>query len=340
MVVSVAPGADIDVDAALRDVQPQISSSVRVEHADYAPERLESAALEIVKSGKFSGAEVSWAAPKPDGSGIDVGLVSAPKAPRAMPAMTFDGIPVSTEVTGHAVVASRDYDFPPFIAGADMNRDAAQANYISICTTAFAVVKLGVESLLTADHCARGGGGATWRTSNQYSNALEIGNHPGILPAPELIPDITTITGKDYAPYMYYGPNTSNSFVAVSGSWNPILDTYVHYSGARSGSIYNNRVTHTGVAVRYNDSGTYAGLVRTVQIYDIPAVGNGDSGGPAFALTSSGQVLAAGIISGMDAPTTNCSGDPGVDGRVCSKTVFLQPVVPYLNANGYSILTP
>lgn len=120
-------------------------------------------------------------------------------------------------------------------------------------------MKVGVESLLTADHCARGGGGSTWRTSNQYTNAPEIGSHPGILPAPELIPDITVITGKDYDPYMYYGPNTSNSAVAVSGAWNPILDTYVHYSGARSGSIYNNRVTHTGVAVRYNGVGTYAG---------------------------------------------------------------------------------
>jgi hypothetical protein len=318
------------------------TGNVVVEHADYAAKRLEAAAKSIAEAGTLDGVAVAWAAPQPDRSGIDVGLVEAPQKRSATDSDSFEGIPVATEVTGPPEAASRDWDAgPAYIAGADMNRDSATAGYIAICTTSFAVRSaLNVKSLLTADHCARGGGGNTWRTTNQYSNTPAIGSHPLVLPAPGFNPDAVLISGQDYGPYMYYGPNTANTAASVQGTYSPIVGGYVHYSGARSGSVYNNLITHTGLTVNYDPGLTYSGLARTVQNSGIPAVGNGDSGGPVFALNANGQVLATGIISGMEAPTTTCNGDPGINGRQCDDVAFFAPVVPYLAGIGYSILTP
>jgi hypothetical protein len=327
LTIWVDPGSDTEpIERKIRDAK---ASNVVVKPAAYSEDQLEAASEAIVEAGYLSGAQVAWAGVKPDGSGVDVGVVEEPSL-RAQSAQKVGGIPVSVVVDGEAEPTSRDYDAgPEFIAGADMSRPSTTAGRIQVCSTSFALYGFyngtWEEQLFTADHCiASGGVGTTWRTG-RYIDSPVIGNH--ITGGTET--DIGKIRGKDYAGYMYLGPNTSNTAALVRGYWAPVVGSWVHYSGAPSGTVYNNQITHTNLTVNYGNV-TYPNLVRTVQRDGDPAVGNGDSGGPVFALNSNGQVLATGVISGMSNATGTCAGDPAVaGGRQCSATAFFAPLSAY-----------
>lgn len=324
--------ADADEAAALVASAGVHGLDIRV--ASYERTTLEALASEIVASGTFAGADVTWAGPRPDGSGLDVGVATAPTAAAAKGAQqqTYVDVPVTVTVDSDVVPASRDYDVSPFIAGADMIRDAG-GGYVSYCSTAFAFTHMDLttrvvtERMFTADHC--GPTGAVWRTGRNLGNPI-VGTAQSTF-TPQA--DIKAMSGGDYNPYMYYGANTSNSAVAIFGYVTPIVGAIVCYSGAPSGTVCGNEVTHTDLVVSYGGSLTYEGLTRTVQTSGTPAVGNGDSGGPAFVIASGGYVYAAGIISGMSGAGTSCTGDPSTTSRKCSATVFFAPLVDYFQYN-------
>ncbi|MFD6138595.1 hypothetical protein [Promicromonospora sp. NPDC060271] len=320
-----------DVDAAGLD------DAVVVKRALYSNDDLVAATQQVVQAGTFAGADVSWAAPTPDHSGIDVGLVTAP---RTRATSTLDGIPVSTQIEGAAEPASRDLDVSPFKAGAEMSRSAAVPPSAWRCSTSFAVVNAsGVERLLTAHHCALPDTQQrTWRTGN-FTNSAEVGVHPLGLTAPIGIDDIVRLSGEDYSGQVYVGSNTSNTTERVTGSIAPIVGQFVSYSGGRSGEVGGNRITHTDLTVEYEGVGTYGDQARTVQRSGNPAAGNGDSGGPVIAFTSSGQLRAAGVISGMTGAGNVCPGDPAGSGRQCSDTLFYNPLTAYLPGTGFHTMT-
>ena len=305
-----SPGAE---DSAIRaTVAASGVNGVVVAQSTYARKDLSALADNLVQSGAISGQTVAWAGPLPDGSGLDVGVDVGVSA-RATQETSLDGVPVHVVASGEAVAASRDYDMTPFIAGADMLRDAGNG-YVTECTTAFAfnhfdlTTHLNVEQLFTAEHCTANG--AVWRTGSYLRNPT-IGTAVGATTGGA---DISVISGQDYDPYMYYGANTSNSAVAIFGYVTPIVGGLVCYSGAPSGTVCDNKVTDTGLTVPYGGGLTYQDLTRTEQTAGVSAVGNGDSGGPAFVIDPQGYVYAAGIISGMESEGSSCQGDPAVSG--------------------------
>jgi len=145
--------------------------------------------------------------------------------------------------------------------------------------------------------------------------------------------DIATISGGDYGGRVYTGSNSSTTTIPVAGYTAPVVNQILCYSGAPSGTVCNNRVTHTGLTINYGPGHVYDGITRTVQQNGQPAVGSGDSGGPVYAATSDGRATAVGIISGISNGTTTCTGDPGVNGRLCSATALFTPVSEYFKAN-------
>lgn len=313
------------------------SSGVRgidVQVAAYERDALELLANEIVVSGVLDGADISWAGPRADGSGLDVGVqnLTTSAAARTAQQPEYAGVPVTLVTDGEVARASRDYDLSPFMAGADMVRDAG-GGYVSYCSTAFAFTHMDLatgvvsERLFTADHC--GPTGAVWRTGRSLANPI-VGTSESTFTAQN---DLKSLSGGDYRPYMYYGANTSNSAVAIFGYVTPIVGAIVCYGGAPSGTVCGNEVTHTGLTVSYTGAGTYQDLTRTVQTSGTPAVGNGDSGGPAFVIATGGYVYAAGIISGMSGAGSTCTGDASTATRKCSATVFFAPVVDYFQYN-------
>lgn len=307
------------------------ASGVDVAVSTYAHDQLDQAATEVVASQSFADGEVSWAAPRPDGSGLDVGVNPTAAARSSAPAV-YNGIPVTVVNDGEAVPATRDVDYSPFIAGADMIH-RIDDQYVGYCTTAFAFnhfdlpTRTYVERMFTADHCVRDGN-SEWHTGRSLGNA-QVGTTVAAVTEQS---DIGALGGQDYDPYLYWGANTSNGAVAVFGYVTPIVGAAVCYSGAPSGTVCGNTVTHTDVNVAYGDWPNqlfYNGLTRTVQDDGISAAGNGDSGGPVVVIATGGYPYAAGIISGMSSAGDSCEGDPSTTTRKCSATLYFAPVSDY-----------
>lgn len=311
-----------------------MAAEIEVQTGAYSQAQLKQAAADLVASG-----EVTWAAPDPTGAGLDVGVDkvdsgrtapdSAARAPEAAePTTAAGGIPVTVVEEATVELASRDLDSSPFSAGADMVVDAG-GGYVGFCSTSFAFISGGQERLFTADLC--GSTGQVWRTGRSLSNAVL-----GTMTAPaQNLPtyDIATISGGDYRGRVYTGPNTSNTTIAVAGYTAPVVNQILCYSGAPSGTVCNNRVTHTGLTINYGPGYVYDGITRTVQLNGQPAVGNGDSGGPVYAPTSDGRATAVGVISGISGGGSACTGDPSSANRSCSATALFAPVSEYFKAN-------
>lgn len=101
-----------------------------------------------------------------------------------------------------------------------------------------------------------------------------------------------------------------------------------------SGTICGNAVKATNVFVSYGSASPNVGpLIRTTHTSGTPAVDSGDSGGPTFvSTTTTGQVRAAAIISGVENGTGTCSGEQGR--QYCSPTALIVPLSGALSAVG------
>lgn len=321
------------VESLVREAQlPQVSAS----EATYNFGDLEQLATDIVEAGALGNSEVTWAGARPDGSGLDVGVNST--AARASGATAtpepseYAGVPVAIIDDGEAELASRDFGGTPYRAGADMIRSVGNGMGVT-CSTAFAFNHLDLatrvitEQMFTADHC--GSAGDVWFSGKSIANP-SVGTTVSVVTEQR---DLIAMSGADYGPYMYYGPNTSYNSVAIYGYVTPIAGASVCYSGAPSGMVCGNVVTHTGLTTTYGGGLTYLGQTRTVQQAAIPSVGNGDSGGPVAIIDSTGHPYAVGVISGMANGGTECTGDPSNASRKCSATVFFAPLQNYFAFN-------
>ena len=80
----------------------------------------------------------------------------------------------------------------------------------------------------------------------------------------------------------------------------------------------------------------YQHMVLTEQMSSIPAIGQGDSGGPVVAARD-GYAYASGIVSGIRGGGPDCNENS--DGRICSKLGIVAPVAAFFQANpSYGIL--
>lgn len=134
----------IDPGAGRTAIEDEIRAAgvngIRVANAQFSEATLQAAAERIVTAGTYAGAEVQWAGPAPDGSGLDIGVSEAPRSARlGTSAPELEGIPVSILVDGEVEPTSRDLDSAPFKAGADISRAGTTPGTIQVCTSAFSI---------------------------------------------------------------------------------------------------------------------------------------------------------------------------------------------------------
>jgi len=138
-------------------------------------------------------------------------------------------------------------------------------------------------------------------------------------------------------PYMYTGAWNSDTYTPINGLASPVIGTEICYSGSFSGLQCGNIVTHSESQVDYGVQISWA--FTTVNSAGLATVGQGDSGGPGYVLTSTGsgyKRYAATIISGIANGTGTCMGDV-YPGRLCSAMAFSTSVSGALGSTGWAL---
>ncbi|MCE6999275.1 S1 family peptidase [Saccharothrix sp. S26] len=296
-------------------------------------------------NGHRTGQRMMKVSPRPDGTGLDVGLHGLPpevaphQARQVVPALD-SAVPLNVTFTDQVSFTSRAIDTAPYWGGSYIYRRANG----NACTSAFGTTGLNGAAtyLLTAAHCGEGTwGSALYRDAsgnvqqNVYGSTIPAGR------ATDLDAQLI-LTSAGAGAHIYWGTYTnppagdpgSNSGVPVRGSTTNSTGNAFCLSGSFSGTVCPGadiRITGTGITITYDPpSNGVARVTNLVQGSDVTGtrgigiVGNGDSGGPVVSPTSDGGVLARGVISGMaTGPEFEqpCQGWVPA-GRVCSRVVF------------------
>ena len=301
-----------------------------VRAARYSAQEVDVEVERIGRVGISSSPRVAGAAPRPDGSGIDLyldgptpGIRQAGQAQQAR-ASVPDRVrsPVALFASyggGRGIPFSRLNDSAPWFAGGRTYRS---------CTTGFAAVIAGVDRLLYAAHCDQGtvldgagqpigqtGGNNPWRDT-QYITASSAGK-------------------------TFDGGVSSNVTKAVQGASMSRNGNWICTSGSWSGVRCNIKVLLP--------NSTWDGLYPLVWAEEknrSQAAGEGDSGGPVFELPfpDTGKVIAKGIISeGHPATVTPCvigeTTRPDGLPRLCAWQFFYADVTQTLAYYGGTIKT-
>lgn len=313
----------------------------------FSAERLRSAADQVARAQRINGVNVSWAGAKIDGSGLRVALLSESgavdeKAVRArIASIVGDAFPVDISYESRsALLADRQYRTQPFIGGALIS--TRNGGYLSTCSSGFSVVQDGVPTsrtaMLTADHC--GTAGTEWK-SGKYTDSPYYGTGQATSAGGA---DIRMLTGD----VLFYGANfvgspTSNSAVWMKGYSVPLVGQSVCMNGSQSGTVCSNTITDGPVSLNAADASgtnhTYANSYRSVQIFNQPAAGNGDSGGPVLRVVDN-KPYATGIISAIQDGANDCTGNPSTPSRKCSAVVWTAGLNAFLGSNlSWRVLT-
>jgi hypothetical protein len=297
----------------------------------------------LVRQGSAHGLDVASAAPRPDGTGIDVGVVPGKlglaAAARGVAAVTSAlGVAAHVSQRARPVEASRWADTAPWWGGDVIVDFERTTNNAAICSGGFGVEAGGLEFLLTANHCRINGGGDTFYTPQ----IARIG------PAYEWDLDHdTTIIGSTTAQNEIYtggtdpsGAGAGEDFTQVAGTKTPRVGDLVCASGGLSGEICDSLIVATGLTIQYSSGITVYNQVEAEQQVRDAAVGNGDSGGPAYAFDLNGNALAEGIITAIDPNTAvACNGVPTGGGRICAWRWDFSNIDDAINFYKLSVLT-
>jgi hypothetical protein len=270
---------------------------------------------------------------RPDGSGIDVGVESArrPSGRSAtgpvvsgrdlthlQQAMRDGGVDVTEQAP--PVNYFREADIAPFYAGALLRANGGG------CTSGFATHKpaTGETFLMTAAHCG------DWGTVYFTNAGLQVGRVTKV--ATER--DVAFIS-TDSAGSVYDGPPIfqSGQFVKhVKGVSHSNRGDFVCLSGALTGAFCWTQVVNTDVV---DCSKQAVGCVHTVGAtsqFRPPQfiAGEGDSGGPVFALTDNDTAdIARGLIHSSWGPVKRDCFDPltNSNSRKCATSVLFVDVL-------------
>lgn len=307
--------------------------------APYSLQELETEMDRLVEdTDSFGGALVSMN-PKTDGTGIEVVLDEEKTGDVGVPySDDSEAIPVDYSLGRSAEAASRANDAAPFSVGTSMSRFVSSNSRSTVaCSTGFwGTGKFSDRQLVTANHCGVGSQ-YEWHSGERPSGTV-IGSGSAAFGTELDAAGIAVESSLSIQPVVYWGSDTTTSGVVISGVVStPVVGTYVCYSGAPSGTVCSNKVDAVEMFVQYSGQPLYKHMVRTTQTGGIPAVGNGDSGGPVVAVSSEGYVYAAGIISGIHNGSDSCTGKPATETRKCSAVAYFAPVYDYLVATGTSL---
>lgn len=285
---------------------------------------------------KINGRTVISAGPNADSSAIQVILEGSRHEARELHAAgKFAKYPVEITYNAAPLASSRASDpAAPHWGGADMSTPG-EPGYSIHCTTGFGIGYMSGSTLvtehLTADHC--GPTGSQWGTGNHSSHPI-LGTMQN---TSAVGTDSKRMTGAQWGPVVYGGDPLSNTGIGIKGAVTPILNDMYCYSGSQSGIVCGNKVGSMNQTVCYGVSGPcYRNQVYTDQVDNIPASGQGDSGGPVLA-NRNGSAYAAGVISGMWNYSDQCT---GYGERLCSVHNILAPIEGFFQDNpSYGILT-
>ena len=134
-------------------------------------------------------------------------------------------------------------------------------------------------------------------------------------------------------------PSTAYSS-PVKGASQSFVGQFICSSGAYSGTRCNIRVVATNETI--NTGHEIKRVVRAEQHDQLPAIGNGDSGGPSYSVASDKtRVWAKGTHTAIDLSTARiCTGVPtGYNGRQCAWRYWYVDVTKSLDAYGAKIVT-
>lgn len=288
------------------------AAPVQVRPAEHTRQELLQQAREIIEAGRDAG--VTAVAPLPDGSGVRVAVSTPVDGARDLPGVREASVPVRIEAGQPAPVYDRFHDTSPYWGGAGWFSGA------NSCTTGFAIrnYATGLQSLLTAGHCAANGATA-FTVENGFG--VPIGTFGGKNKSTDTAA-ITVFT--EAAGRIYWGDNNTSGSKAVSAAASSWVGNWICTSGAPSGTRCSGQVVSTDETITIDNSLVFP-LVRAERPDHTNLAGNGDSGGPVAHLSPKdpGAVYAKGIIVANDlaAPAT-CTGVPGSTKRKCSWAVY------------------
>ena len=237
-------------------------------------------------------ARVATAAPKVDGSGVEV-TVTTPQQSRA-DVLGSARVPLTVTTDQRPQnMFSRQADIPPFWGGSRYNSP------VGGCSNGFAINQTPNIYEISAGHCGSNGQGASIPGQPSPTGTIERDNNPR---------DTLIISySAGVAGSIYTGSWTSSTGVGVGGAVSDFVGNFVCTGGASSGE-------HCGsLQVQAVDQFINVGYIigpetRAALPAGQCAVAPGDSGGPAYSYRSDGRVNARGTISAGNTGTATCPG--------------------------------
>ncbi|MEV5573213.1 S1 family peptidase [Spirillospora sp. NPDC052269] len=218
----------------------------------------------------------------------------------AAQAKTISGVPVSYVDGGVPSLDGRYNDSPPYKGGGAILNDDNQRR----CTAGWGVIDVyGNSFLLTAGHCGRPGGG--WHNGEWSGGGT--GEWIGTASREHVGHDLLLINA-DSQGRIWDGSSWGDFTKRVAGWDWAYANEWICQSGSTSGAV---------CGIQNTDNFTYAGwwddLYGNYEFYydlvvarrtngGLPSQG-GDSGGPVFAVSGSGDVVAKGTVTAHDGST-------------------------------------
>lgn len=197
------------------------------------------------------------------------------------------------------VPLARYSDTSPFWAGAAIQERGANP----LCSTGFAArTSSGTVGMVTAYHC---GTNTDWTTPTVFGYPERT---VGRSNAGHLNTDSALITGGAYSAFMYRGDWASNTGRQISSIGNASVNQKVCSGGGLSGEVCNATVDTVNVT---GPNGAGPGYFAKTSSSSVPLAGQGDSGGPGFAVAAStNNITILGIVSSAYATekATDCTG--------------------------------
>jgi hypothetical protein len=283
--------------------------------------------------------------PRPDGSGIAVGIVVGTGFRPAMTTIRASlragsPIPLTFQPAPKITLAHRLEDLPAHWAGSRIEEVQGPQWW---CTTGFPMQRRsdGRTFITTADHCDANVGHPVneqwwdWLGPHDINHRMgEAWYHTPSLDIAYIRPP-TAVQGVTYTNGVAENHDWSEPVAGVGGNYNGL---HVCDSGSATG-MNCNIATEGSESFWIPDDNSYVTLWYGVQTLGSIAGGKGDSGGPVFSGNPSGPVIAQGSISGsLDANGFKCTNDNG-ESTTCFFTVAWVDEQSILNNLGANLLT-
>jgi len=319
--------------SSVRTVVDATGVSVTVASARYSERQLQAAQDRIgnapAASLRNARSRVTAVSPMPDGSGLRVSVEGSTIDATSLTAVRDAGVEVTVDSAAPAL-GSRGNDSPPYFGGARTVNFSAAAG----CTTGFGIFASGRTMMVSAGHCARNGDQVFDGGSDLMGTAI------GVLPSKDLM----LIDARSSGVVFNGGPGTGEFTNRVTGAGANRVGDFVCTSGALSGTRCNIKIVALNETVlvgpTVNGTINVTGLVRAEQQNFTNAGGQGDSGGPVFAVGADATTVSArGTITALDGfnqPVT-CTGV--INGRLCSWRIWYASINTALSLYGGQILT-